>query len=234
MVSGVWKIHVPSFVQIRRKMHDFASKPPLPHLALGVGFSIWSRQYLFPANEKYMCQVWSRSVGKCMIFARNPSLSAFTPRGWFFEMKQYQYLFTEDEKYICQVWSRSVRKCMILHQPHTLFHHSGPGVGYSKWNSASICFRGRKNNVPSLVQIRRKVHDFASIPPPIPSFWPWGWFFVLKPCQYLFLGNEKYMCQVWSRPVGKCVIWIKPTPYPNLAPGLVFRNEIVPVFVSGG
>ena len=99
-VSGRWKIHVPSLVQIRCKMHGFTSKAPLP-------------------------------------------------------------------------------SCL---------DHS---ISFSKWNSASICFRGIKNNMPSLVEMRRKVHDLASIPPPIPRFWSLGLVFRYETTPVFVSGRYK-------------------------------------------
>ena len=80
-----------------------------------------------------------------------------------------------------------------------------PGIGFPKWNSVSICFRDIKNNVTNLVQICRKLHDLVQPHSLFPHSGPRR-FFVMKPCQYLFQENEKYMCQVWPRSIGKCII----------------------------
>ena len=115
-VSGVWKIHVPCLVNIRRKMHEFASTSPL---------------------------------------------HPFRSRDWFFDMKSRQHLFPGDEKCICQVWSRSVGKCTILRQTYP-FPHLRQGLVFRYEIRSVFISRGCKIHVPNLVQIRRKMHDFAS------------------------------------------------------------------------
>ena len=73
--------------------------------------------------------------------------------------------------------------------------------------------------------------DFVSNTP-LHLFGPQDWFFVMKPRQYLFLVDEKYICQVWSRSVRKSMIFPRPRPsFPTFWPkGLDFRNETMVVF----
>ena len=145
-------------------MYDFASNPPLPHFALGVGFSIWNHANICFREMKNTCAKFGPDPSENEWFCINPPLPHFGPRSWF-----------------------------------------------SKWNSASICFRGIKNNVTNLVQIRRKVHDLDQSHPYFPILAP-GLVFRYETMPVFISGGWKYTCQVWSKSVEKCVIWIKPTP----------------------
>ena len=63
-----WKIHVPNFVQIHRKIHDIGSNPS--PICLKVGFSIWNHASIYFWDGKYMSQIWSRSEGKYTILCQ--------------------------------------------------------------------------------------------------------------------------------------------------------------------
>ena len=78
--------------------------------------------------------------------------------------------------------------------------------------------------MPRLVNIRRKMHEFTSTSPLHP-FRTWGWFFDIKSRQYLFAGDEQYMCKVWSRSIGKIMI-LPQTPSPISPKGWLFYMKI--------
>ena len=112
IVSGEWKIHVSNLVQIHQKIHDFASNPPFPHLALGVHFSIWNHASIFFWEMKNICAKFGLDLSENAWFCIKPTLLPFGPQGWLFDMKSCQYLFPGDEKYMC--WTVSSWCLMLL------------------------------------------------------------------------------------------------------------------------
>ena len=149
------------------------------------------------------------------------SLSPLWPKGLVYRYVTMPVFVSGDGKYTCQVWRRSVGKCTNLHQPH-LFTHLALGVGFSIWHHASIFFRVMKNTCAKFGPDPSENSWFCIKPNPLSPFWPPDWFLDMKSRQYLFLEDGKYMCQVWSWSVEKCILCIKPTSFPHFGPRVFF------------
>ena len=104
-------------------------------------------QHLFPEDEKYMYKICSRSIRKCMILPQLLPPFSSLPLCWFFEVKQCHYLF------FFLGWKVHVPSLVQIHKKMCDFASTtspfppflAPGIPFSKWSHASICFQGIKN-----------------------------------------------------------------------------------------
>ena len=128
---------------------------------------------------------------------------------------------------MCQVWCRSVGKCMILSTNPPLAHL--PQEQDFRYEITPVFISGVENTCPKFGPDPSENARFfvKSTPSPICSR---GQFSILKHASIFYPRDENYICQVWSRSVGKYKILCQTSPFPHLPQGLVFRYENTPAF----